>query len=323
LSIIRVKGVNYKLSLYFSYLLPTFNIVSIDPFMFIKEYGVCKGLKCVVYGDETECLIPGECSGEIAECILGLNTWSNTRDFLEEQGLLNKLKFIEGITVMNNPFDKFIVFTCVFLSRNTDYYLNTVKWLKIIMDNNCFNYVDTCFQYIRSYQYMQYSYIIPRLKNIMDRNLPIKQELHELIKLDNVGLKTINAYALHCHGDTRYAPVDRYYKLFLSEIGVHGRVYGKEYCLKTGFECETCKHRFECIYGLTRSLFGRFNGIIQSISYIYGRLRNIVKHRGRVSGVEKALLSSLPLNIILGEIRVLIDALKDIDVNYHAGSRPV
>jgi hypothetical protein len=307
---IEVNGINYALTLYYSYLLPLFTIKTHDnKLVFTKTIGACKGLICQMNNKyQTKCIIPKNCSIDNAEKILGLDKRSIFHSFFKEIGVGGDNVY-RRITLMHNSLDKKYVFTTIYLSRNTDYYRNTCRWIRIMHRNNCFNDPSMCLGIIKSYQYREYSLIALNISEILSTIQEPLIEALKLLELRGVGLKTINAYLLHVYGLTSYAPIDRYYKALLSQIGIQLNIPSKKTCIRYRLKCNVCMYRNKCIYGLTNNLFREYNGVLQSITYIYGRINNIVSGRiNIVSNIEKELIKHMgsPIRII-DDYRVIIN----------------
>ena len=152
-----VENISYGLSLYFSYLLPLFDIVEKgDTIVVLKKRGWCSGLKIEVENNRARYTIPKNCSEEYVSMILGLETKGIVDEFFEEYGLRERFNYINNLVIMSSPRDKLMVFTTIFLSRNTDYYRNTVKWVKTIIENDCLSKPMNCLDRIPSYQFRQF-----------------------------------------------------------------------------------------------------------------------------------------------------------------------
>jgi hypothetical protein len=309
---IEVNGINYALTLYYSYLLPLFTIKTHnDKLVFTKTIGACKGLTCQMDNEyQTKCFIPQNCSMSIAEEILGLDRRSIFHSFFKDIGVTENNVY-HRITLMHNSLDKKYIFAAIYLSRNTDYYRNTCRWIRIMHENNCFNDPSKCFGVIRSYQYREYSLITHNILEILSSVQEPLTEALKLLGLRGVGLKTINAYLLHVYGFTDYAPIDRYYKMLLSQIGIQVNIPSKKTCIRYGLKCSECIYRHKCIYGLTNSVFRKYNGVLQSITYIYGRINNIVSGKISItSNVEEELVKHMgSLTRIINDYRVIIDKI--------------
>ncbi len=296
---INLENIDYRLSLYYSYLLPLFRIELIDnKFVFIKGHGSCNGLKCIQENNIIECNIPDQCKPVKYKKILGLNTKKIFDELMDKLNILSENIFRKITLIYSDDIaDKKIVFLTIFLSRNTDYYRNTVKWINYILENTCLKNPYKCIPLIRSYQYKQLIEILDELLEVF-RLYPreyddISEEILDLLKIRHIGLKSINAYLLHVYGNTYYAPIDRHYKLALRKIGLKGTIPSKKHCLLSKLRCEACPMRLRCLYYISRKLLGKYNGVFQSISYIHGRISNICSGAIKIEGLEHRILKDL------------------------------
>ncbi len=268
-----------------------------NKFIFIKEHGLCKELKCIQENNTIECSIPDQCEPIDYKKILGLNTKQIFEELMDKlnvspENIFRKITLIHSDDIT----DKKVVFLTIFLSRNTDYYRNTVKWINYILENNCLKNPYKCVTLIRSYQYKQLIEILDDLSDVFRRSSrehKISKEILDLLKVKHIGLKSINAYLLHVYGNTHYAPIDRHYKLALRRIGLKGIIPSKKHCLLSKLRCETCSMRSRCLYYMSRKLLGKYNGVFQSISYIYGRISSICSGAIKIEELEHHILKDL------------------------------
>lgn len=285
-----LKNIDYSINLYYSYLLPLFDIYRKNhEKIFIKKYGYCSGLKCFEKNTSIKCFIPKKCS--VYSELIGIDKKyliNKLVNYLEKSGL--KIRYINKFTLIHSSFDKTYVFLSIYLSRNTDYYRNTVKWIKTIINNNCIEYPLKCLNYIKSYQYRE---LLDIWKNIVLNKTSFNEEINTLFSLKGFGLKSINAYLLHVYGYTKYAPIDRHYYKLLNRIGLNGLIPSKEYCIDYKLNCSKCRFNNNCLYNIVYNKFGLFNGIIQSINYVYSRLKNIVDYGIKLSNIEEKVIGDI------------------------------
>lgn len=229
---------------------------------------------------------------------------------MEKHGLRNS--FINKFTFIYSSIDKIYIFSSIYLSRNTDYYRNTIKWIRTIVENNCIEQPFNCLDYIKSYQYRE---LVSIWRNTTLDPETLVNEFNLLMSLKGFGLKSINAYMLHVYGCTEYAPIDRHYVSLLDRVGLKGKIPSKNYCLKNKLNCRKCKLSGKCLYSIVYNRFGVFNGIIQSINYVYSRLKRIIDNRSRISHLEEKLLSSNLDKYLsfIDEYEKFIDLLTSID----------
>lgn len=281
---IVVRGIDYALSFYHSYLLPLFKLDYKDKkLVFTKTTGVCKGLICNYNKENLElmCRMPKECDlGDIFS-LLGMKSyeraWHNPLIVNRIVGYITP-DCIRRISIPSLPDDKKFIIATIILSMNTDYYINTLRWMKEFIRYKSIS--------SGSYQVKLFNRLIAHLNKILDKANDPAEEAVELLSLNGIGVKTVHAYLLHTYGLTDYAPVDRYFMRFLNIIGVSGRVPDKKQCLRSGLDCKSCPYSTSCIYALAKRKLGSLTGIIQSLIYCLLRTRS----KRKISAVEAILI---------------------------------
>lgn len=308
---IVIKDIDYGLSFYYSYSLPLYAFKRSNGTLVLqKKHGVCKGLICKSSRSQTICYIPDITCQLYVEKLLGLDTQPLVRKLCKMLEIETGYSYsiLHRFAFVHDPYDKIEIFLSVFLSRNTDYYVNTVKWVRNIMETRLFSEGMKSLN-ISSYQFQQLLGIINNVSDIFrSYNDPLGIAL-KLLKLPNVGPKTVFAFLLHSFGLTQYAPIDRYYRSFLSLIGVKGKDPNKKYCLSSRLDCSKCAYSSKCVYSLAMNKFHEFNGIIQSLTYIYGRLKST---RLR-SPLEKILIDKNTYRILV-ELKRLLESIGEISI---------
>ncbi len=288
-----IKGVHYGLTLLYSYLLPVINLDErAGGFIFSIEYGELKGLECRFNEStlETTCSISGSPSAPSLERILGLEKhWL----FREVCSRLNIEKCIANqVTLVYEPLYKKIVAYSIYLSRNTDYYVNTLKWVREAVLKK---YIDS-----QSYIPREFNAVRDQIDNVVTNGKTPLEEVLGLMKIPGFGVKSANAYLLHVYGLTEYAPIDRHYAKLLGKI----TLISKSACLRNGrLYCKQCS--INCPYRHAQSRFGVLNGVIQSLIYVYGRLKN-----PRKTSIEEILVGSREYYI--DEFEELITKVKNV-----------
>ncbi|AFK51789.1 HhH-GPD family protein [Thermogladius calderae 1633] len=290
-----VKGINYGLTLYYSYLLPLFEVEEVSGgFVFVKRRGTCSGLTCR-FGKqslETACRVPRACRLDEVEMLLGLRK----RPLFHELGVAtNSVGVVDQVTLMYTPGDRTAVAYSIYLSQNTDYHVNTVKWVRDLLERGSIE--------SSSYQVSAFRLI----KAGVDRSTSIGDPYAEAVSLLNVkglGVKSAKAYLLHAYGLTEHAPVDRHYKRLLA-LSRDLRVPDKAWCAKVGLKCSTCPFSSRCLYGVLFNRLGAFNGVVQSLAFIAGSLERVGKDyfsRTLVGGFEylSDLLRTVISSYLLG-----------------------
>ncbi len=281
---IVVRGIDYALSFYHSYLLPLFKLDYKDGrLVFTKTTGVCKGLMCNYNKEKLElmCRMPKGCDLEDIFSLLGMKSYERAWRDPRIMGRIFEYitpDCIGRTSIPSSPGDKKFIITSIILSMNTDYYINTLRWMKEFIKHKSIS--------SGSYQVKLFNRLIANLDKILDKANDPVEEAVELLSLDGIGVKTVNAYLLHTYGLTDYAPIDRYFMRFLNIIGVSGRVPNKKQCLRSGLDCRSCLYSTSCIYASAKRKLGSLTGIIQSLIYCLFRTRS----KRRISAVETVLI---------------------------------
>ncbi|MEM4717767.1 MAG: hypothetical protein QXE81_03290 [Desulfurococcaceae archaeon] len=261
-----IKGIHYGLTLLYSYLLPVMDVEDRPGgFRFRIKSKLIGSFNCLFYEDklETTCKIDDVSDPCVIQRVLGIEKNNLFQELCRYIGY-EKCIF-EQITLLYEPLLKKHIAYAIYLSRNTDFYANTIRWVK--------EYIATGF--IRSSSYIPREFIKnkDRIDNVLEGgNQPIVEAM-ELLKIDGFGLKSIKAFLLHAYGFTDQAPIDTHYSEFL---GSRRRVMvNKDHCITIALNCVSC--RKNCIYRNTIRKFGKYNGIIQSLSYIIAKLKKHVR----------------------------------------------
>jgi len=266
---VEIRGVHFGLTLLYSYLLPLYSIEETSSgLIFRKIAGASKGLMCIFNEKklETHCSVP---SGVVVSpSLLGLDR----RVLFEELCRLTSTEkcISKYITLIYEPHDRELVLYSVYLSRNTDYYVNTVKWVYELVTEGSVK--------SSSYIIREFNRVKPALRGVLEKNLDSLSEAVELLRVRGIGVKSVKAYLLHAYGLTLHAPVDRHYA---SVLGVKPTQPNRQLCALRRLDCSACT--LSCLYNYTTRLFGQFNGVVQSLSYIYGRLRS--KRRSKLEEI--------------------------------------
>ncbi|MCX8184510.1 MAG: hypothetical protein RMI56_06520 [Sulfolobales archaeon] len=190
------------------------------------------------------------------------------------------------LSVSASPWDKFEVLTAAFLSRNTDYHRNTVRWVKSLLHKLSNTNIDSANGIVRAafLTYNEYrSYQLHQLTEVLSEILSALQAVSamdvetirkQLIKIKHLGPKVVDSFLLHSGLETIHAPVDIHYLRFLKKYGLLRDVFTyprKKYC--TEFNCYTCPIARKCVYAYTIKMFKNLNGFIQTASYVSGKLK--------------------------------------------------
>jgi hypothetical protein len=269
-----IRGIHYGLTLLYSYLLPLFKIEETHGgFTFTIDLGPFKGLKCRFneFTLETTCSKdPGFMEIHI-ERIMGLEKHSLFKDLCK---WINVEKcIVDQVSLIYEPAYKNIVAYSVYLSRNTNYYINTLKWVREAIEMGV---VDST-----SFIPREFNRVKREIDHVLSTRLDPISEALSLMKIRGFGVKSANAYLLHAYGLTQYAPIDRHYARLLNTL----KPTSKATCLHKGkLQCSICS--VDCPYRIAHSTLGEFNGVVQSLVYIHARLSSLHK-----SQLEKVLVA--------------------------------
>ncbi|MEM2308787.1 MAG: hypothetical protein QW266_07690 [Sulfolobales archaeon] len=277
--------INLDLTLYVSFSLPMFKK---DGDCWVKVYGygagtrVCvnKNLKC--HGNA--------CSNQFLNYITGL--WIDKERKLEElDGLAREVaeelvKEFYCLSVSASPWDTFEILTSTFLSRNTDFHKNTVKWVKAFLRkladpkrasvNQVTQAAVSVYREFGSYQLLQFIEVLNNLLAITHIAPTVTPDTtrRSLLKVKYLGPKVADSFILHSGLDMSRAPVDVHYMRFLKRSRLLDNEYiqpRKSYCIT--YDCSTCPALQRCVYAYTTRLFKSLNGFTQTAAYVMDKLQ--------------------------------------------------
>ncbi|RZN55521.1 MAG: hypothetical protein DSO09_04895 [Candidatus Methanomethylicota archaeon] len=263
------------LLLYPSFALPLFDIK--ENFI-VKKYGFCSNLIIkriedgyIVIHDNLKCL-------KYAKYILGL--WFNPWSYINEISnnfksiILNLLRMYPNFSLSVSPLDDLAIFTSIVLSRRTNYHINTIKWLKTLMEN----YQDlstiakenfsNLLKITKSYQIKDLPRLLSYYLNIRDIILSKAISARKLLFCKGIGPKVLYSYLLHVQLDTSYAPIDSNLEFFIKNLKIYKKYSkpNKKYCMIN--ECNNCKLTSCIEYKLRRDL-GKLTGWFQTLVYLH------------------------------------------------------
>lgn len=281
----RYREINLDLTLYVSFSLPMFRK---DRECWIKVHGhgtgvricECGGLKC--YGNT--------CSEQLLSYVAGY--WIDIEKGLKEveseaEKVANEVvEEFYCLGIAASPWDSFEILTSSFLSRNTDYHKNTVKWVRTLLSKlgpfekedgkNIIKAATSTYRQFRSYQLQQLIEVLDDLlataSNISLSNPNATRK--RLLKVKYIGPKVADSFILHSGLDQSRAPVDVHYLKFLKRHRLLEQEYAypqKGYCVK--YECASCPLSKRCVYAHTARLFKSLNGFIQTAAYVMDKLK--------------------------------------------------
>lgn len=278
---------NLESSLKVSFTLPLYTTDSEG--WYVKVYGYKRGLK---FKCKSRVLKYKGCNEFEAKILSGL--WFNPLEEAKRLSRSSRRVFEElweltpGLSIAIDPWDPKIVLYTIFLSKNTNYHINTVKWVKTItskfkseeeLENLKVETIGS------NYQILQLSKIKTSIDKILSRLKPYTRQtsvksgyykLKNLLEIPYIGPKTFYAHALFTLGITKCTPTDRHlirtgktFKFLSGKL----RVPEKKYCRI--YDCvyeKNCKIIDKCIHGVMIDKFKTLSGWIQTSTYLCGRL---------------------------------------------------
>ncbi|MEM1749676.1 MAG: hypothetical protein QW369_05435 [Desulfurococcaceae archaeon] len=243
----------------------------------VKDYGYCRGME--IQRAESSIVVSGCSNEEFINEVLGL--WYDPLNYLSDlscsfKDLIEELVWsFRKIRLSISTMDKCLVFAACFLSRATNYYSNTVKWVRAIasVDLSSMRRADLS-SISSSFQVRQFNYLLKNT-DILEALVEANNDLSELtilrrrlLKYPFIGVKTVDAYLLFSTKHPIFTPIDRHYKSFTREfLGLKEYVEPrKDLC--SNYYCWECPRRSRCLTWFSMNSFGRLSGWIQTIAYL-------------------------------------------------------
>ncbi|MCS7099007.1 MAG: hypothetical protein NZ925_01500 [Sulfolobales archaeon] len=280
------REIDLDITLYASFSLPMYRK---DEDCWIKVFGYGRGRNLCVEGS-LKCYGP-PCSDELfIKYATGL--WIDVEKNLEDLGgearqvAEDVLEKFYCLSISASPWDKLEVLAAAFLSRNTDYHVNTVRWTRTLLHeisslnsrnaNSVRKAVLLTYGKYRSYQILQLSEVIGEVLSALqaDSAKDVENTRKLLIKIKYLGPKVVDSFILHSGLDSARAPIDVHYMRFLKKYGLlkYEAAYPqKSYCAR--YYCTTCPRAQRCIYAYAARTFKGLNGLIQTASYVSDKLK--------------------------------------------------
>ncbi|RLG76843.1 MAG: hypothetical protein DRO12_03670 [Thermoprotei archaeon] len=277
------RGVDFKLSLYPSFIYPLFE--EPQPNTFIKVYGYAKGLTVKQLDNAVEFSHSAPLDLEDLRSLSG--SWLDPLGSLEEldpkpRRIVEQfLKMYPGLRIVTVPKDYVLLFIAIFLSRNTDFHVNTSRWMKKLF--RVFGEPEKIVEEPEKIRCIGSSYQLrqlPQALKIFFYKVEVKScenpdELRKvLLKIPNVGPKVADAYLLFVCRLSSVSPIDTNFMRMLKMLGlIEGKyvVPNKSMCLQAQSCVETirCRYSDACAVPRVRRLFGSLTGWVQTAAYLH------------------------------------------------------
>lgn len=283
---VKVLQIDPKLDLgillYPSFALPMFEVQGNKV---VKLWGVCKGL--TVYKKEVELIIEHnerECLDYAYEVLGFWSSSSKISQVVKKYSEFIKLLKSEysWLGVATSSRDDIEIFTSIFLSQNTDFHTNVVKWVRTILKNyGSIEYIlgmdkmRIVNEVSGSYQVLNLAQALKEYLRYRDTILRSDDEAAKkyLLKIEGVGPKVSHAYLMFVKKSTVYAPIDRNLISFLSKFEITSNIIAnmprKDMCIK--HTCNTCPNNINCTYYRIRNAFGTFSAWVQTVAYVHNK----------------------------------------------------
>jgi hypothetical protein len=171
-------------------------------------------------------------------------------------------RFSRCIGISISPGDEDLLFAVAFLTQNTDYHTNVLRWTRAIFSKteDLAEIAETAPSVGRSYQLQK----LPQaLKAYIELGRP--RERRELLRIPGVGPKVADLFLLFT-GDATAAPVDKHFMRTAPKLGLDGRPPNPAYCRR--YACSSCPLSASCLRGQAAEKLGRLAGWVQTLAYL-------------------------------------------------------
>lgn len=263
------------LSMYPSFLSAVYSYVSRQSW--VKVLG--EGIGTRIYMDNTRLCCSGPaCSRDLLRGVSGAWCLNECRRDLHGSYLASMYPGLV-VSAATQRSDQVLVSAAVILSRRTRYSTNVRRWMRIIfeglarLDEDELRVAIRRAEKLPSPQPRQLSRVLLDLVRIIEESDDPWSTRRELLGLPGVGPKTSDAILLFTALTTRVAPCDVHLEELANNVlGLRGvKRPVKSECIKY-LACTRCPLRSRCLSGYIVSLFRGAAGLVQTISYVYGRL---------------------------------------------------
>lgn len=180
-----------------------------------------------------------------------------------------------------NPYDKELIFMSVFLSRTTDFHVNTVRWCRelVRISESVLNIKPHVVSRIgTSYQLKQLPQALSSyhemVRPLESRGASFEEVKQALLSIKNVGVKTALAYILFTRPEASHVtPCDVHFISLARKLGLIDRPFTtpvKSFCIR--YTCAACSLRSKCAVSLMSMLYKNLSGWIQTVCYVHDKL---------------------------------------------------
>lgn len=266
---VKRKSLDLNLTLY-----PSFTLALLEPKggRYVKAVGWRRGCYVEARGD----YVISNCGKE------ELRYWSGLW-FIEELERIEVKRSVRwlidilrehygGLGLSVNPFDPLHMFIPVFLSQNTDYHTNVLRWCRSL-----WRLTDDPLEAARRGPEVGSSYQLSRLSEALACAAAaltggLWNVRKKLVSCKWVGPKVADAFLLFALCATDTAPIDKHFLRMASRLGLWERAKppSKTYCAH--YACYECPRRHQCARWLASNSLGRAAGWVQTVFYVHDKL---------------------------------------------------
>ena len=186
------------------------------------------------------------------------------------------VKTYRNIRLSVSTCDRDYIFVSVFLSQNTDFHFNTVRWIRKLVSV----YGPEFLKANPRFSIAGDSYQLKRLEKVFStyKRIETCSDLGflrmNLLSIKGVGPKTADAFILFSSKNSESTPCDVHLKRFIGRLGLvdFKKLPSKNYCSKyyCWFDSE-CPVKEECLRYLFMNKFRKLSGWIQTIAYLHDK----------------------------------------------------
>lgn len=171
-----------------------------------------------------------------------------------------------------NPFDPLHVFIPVFLSQNTSYHTNVLRWCRAL-----WSLTDDPLEAGVRAREVSGSYQLARLYSAVkcceeSLSADVWETRIALLRCKWVGPKVADAFLLFGLGDTTAVPVDKHFTALTSRLGLWRDAKKPQKNLCAQHPCPTCPRREFCLRWRASNELGELAGWVQTVFYVHDKL---------------------------------------------------
>jgi hypothetical protein len=171
-------------------------------------------------------------------------------------------KYGDCVSISISPGDEDLLFVVAFLTQNTNYHTNVLKWTRAL-----FSKTEDLAEMAEVAPSIGRSYQLRRLPQAVRRYLELgrPRDRRELLSIPGVGAKVADLYLLFT-GDATAAPVDKHFMRTAPRLGLRGRPPSPAHCRR--YTCGTCPLAPRCLRAQAAEKLGRLAGWVQTLAYL-------------------------------------------------------